>query len=287
MGKSYGQLIDAARKLHLKGKNTDESRKKLLDQGWDMNTIDRALWQLGFRDRKNIYFINRLKKYGTATLGVAVFIAILVGVVIIDRSRLPEQEETKVAGANTGIVLSGNPTVSEEAGISFDAPSTWEIEMVADDEGIYAWLIEPQSNREVKKELEAKYSVGDGDGTESTANFALLNDPLVDQLTTVNIIVTKSPPNSIDASLKEWKENIDAASGQFGLTTRNFQGTLRDGVRGYAYESHVELGEINVKTLELVFLTDSSRVEISAFPLFSEQSAEVEKILESLKFLRR
>ncbi len=304
MSKKFDDLLQDIRKLRLAGKKPTEIRSHFVDYGWDIGTVDRALWQLKLRDRKNTFFLQRLKKpviIAGITLG---FAGLVVGTLSFEKYQKNNQKEVagvadsktqEVQQANENmnnvsmdtILLRGQPVVSEQAGISFDYPDDWTVTEVAPEEsgGVYQWQIEHIENKPIKDALEQKYNVsGTGSEDASTAQLALLNDPLVEKLSTMTINVYKAPDSEVETSLQEWRDKVDKANGQLGYSTGSYESIQLGGLQGYKYITKVAFGQINISTLDVVFIDPSNRrVEVSVYPLNNEHSVEIDKILSSLQ----
>jgi len=301
MGKSFQKLVEDIKDLRSKNADLSNLRQEMLTRGWDMNSVDRALWQLGIRDRKNVYFVQRLKKL-VFIAGVLVGVFGLVFGTIYWENNIKNKDQQVVAtNPASGLLSDGQvagtteeigaaplsePVQSGAAGIEFSFPSTWELkdESLPDLSDYYSWLIEPATNKRIKAELDKKYALNDSEGGQLTDNVALLNDPLFDQIVTVTVSVFKSPTYSVEESIEVWKDNFDLIDGQLGISASDDQKFKVNGVNGYKYSTNVELGEIKVSTSEYVFITLDSRVEVSIFPAKSPRSVEIDKIINSLTF---
>jgi len=300
MSKSFQDLVEDIKEIHSKSTDLGRLRKKMLTRGWDMNSVDRALWQLGIHDRKNIYFMKRFKKV-VFTAGALVGIFGLVLGTIYWENNIKNKDLPGVAGTITGLFSKGEvagvteeaevllipePVRSSEAGIEFNFPDAWEYkdESSVDSPGYYTWLIEPSSNKSIRAELDEIYRLSAVNGSPLADGTSLFSDPLFEQIVTVTISVFQSPEYLVEESIDEWKSEFDSSAGQSGVIYSDVQKIDVNGVAGYKYTANVQLGVIEETATEYVFVTAGSRVEVSVLPAGSGRVAEIDKIINSLTF---
>lgn len=309
MGKSFQSLLEHAKTLHLSGLSSDDMRSQLSKDGWDLDTIDRGLWQIGIKDRKNMYFGRRLKRIGIAAMVLAGFAGFCGLVVLWDRDH-KSQPQSEVQGASIGEQLkeqvadyqkqldekytpqpaaSGDTVNSEEAGIRFSYSDDWIVSTYPYDQtyGTYQWQIEHIENTPLKQELQQKYGVSGADSTNSSAaDYALINDPLARKLIVINITVTKGEENGVEKTIDEWKRSVDSAVGQMGYAADDFVAMKKNGLDGYSYHSSLDYSQIHFETKEFVFIDSlDRRIEISIHPYTSKHDSEIKKILDSFEIL--
>lgn len=292
MGSNYNTLLHTVRDLKIKGKSAQAMRAELLQDGWDRHTVDRALWRLHIRDRHNTQLHRKMRMVGIVASVFLAGLALVAYSIQVDKRHTNQKGVAGVATSDqtqTPEISPGQLTESidsKETGIRFSYSSDWTVQSTAPGEagGSYKWQIEHIENAPIKKALKEKYGIptsGSNDG--SAADYALINDPLVRQLVTINITVYPADSTEVEDSLDAWKANVDRVNGQYGFSAKDFTPIVNNGINGYRYISSIELGQVNISTLEYLFLQPGKqRIEISIFPVSSKHNQQINTILQSL-----
>jgi len=293
---AYTELVGRIKELRSKGSSKSKIRAELLKSGWDMDSIDQAMREMGYRGGKNIRFYRRVKKNLVAIAVIGLFFATVTAAITYEKnikellvSGAKKVQSFGVAGTTDEIVEFGTSlqlTVLSGTGISFDMPDGWVVNSTAteSDKDSHLWQIEPLTNTAVRAELEGRYGPLDSDTTDLES---VLLDPLSKFLTTINVTVLQSPTHEIEGSLEEWKSGIRAKLDKedVDIELSEFEEIEVDEVKGYKYLQNFKLYGIDTSTIEYVFLLDEQRLEIS-IPQINKlaQAESVDNIINSFSF---
>jgi hypothetical protein len=298
MKRVYEDIYEGVHTLRMEGKSIADIRVYFISSGWDQKLVDRALWRLKLRDRKNSFFLSRARRLAIATGILVGFTGLIAGTISIEKYQ--KHREKTVAGAAIvketqnaqtrsvdTVSLRGQPIVSEDAGVSFDYPSDWTLATFSPEDtgGAYQWQLEHIENKPIKEALIEKYDINSQNPDSATvAQLAFLNDPLVEKLSTITISVYKVPDYAIENSLPEWRSQVENANGSMGVSIQRFEDINVSGLPGYKYQTRVALGQLDVSTIDFVLLdTPNRRIEISVFPLKTSHVPAVNAIVNSLQ----
>jgi len=287
LSKTHHELLSDIKKLEINKGTIASARRTLTSKGWDRIDVDKALWQLGHKDRANKYLHSRIRVVAVAVLIIGGIAAIVGGSFYVDHyyrknGITPESSENKTADIGS----MGGTISSDAAGIEFKFPNTWELKSKPDGTpGEYMWQIEPLSNRASRESLAQKYQQQTSAGTLDTSSLALLAGSGPDKIYAMTITVYKSPEFTIEPDLETWRQNILKSQTADGFTLDGFEKVTVNGKEAYKFVSHISLAQISLATQEYIFLVGDRRVELTILPAKSDRINEINQIINSLKIL--
>lgn len=283
----HSELLKDIKHLGITKDNLDAGRSQLVSKGWERADVDRALWGLGVRDRRNKYFLSRLKT-------LCVLSVIVIGIAIIIGGSLLADHFYKKNGVNpredaarqADVGSQGGVISSDVAKIELRFPSTWELKSKPDGTpGLYMWQIEPLTNNASRESLAKKYQQASANATLDTSSLALLAGSGPDKIYAMTVTVYKSPDYTIEPTLDEWRQNLERQQASAGFSVDTFEKITINGYEGYSFISHISIAQISLSTQEYVFLAGDRRIELTILPAQSDRAGEINDIVRTLKIL--
>lgn len=281
----HPELLDDIKRLDVRKTGIASARHQLIAKGWERDVADKALWHMGFKDKRSSYLMSRLKTGLVVFIVVGGLAAIIGGSLYVERyykkNGLNPADENKAA-VDVGSV--GGTITSDVAGITFSFPEDWELKDKPDGTpDLYNWQVEPLTNRAARESMALKYKEQSESGGLDTSSLALLAGNGGDPVYAITFTVYKPPTYTIETTIEQWEEAIKKQQAGNGYTVESFEKVSIDGREGVSFISRVQLGQINLATKGFVFLLGDRRVEITMFPAVSDRSAELERIVSSLR----
>lgn len=283
---THPELLQDMKHINVQQTGIESARRQLVTKGWERYDVDAALWHRGFKDWGNRYLARQLKIFGVGLFVVLGLVVIVGGSIYMDRNYKQNGMDTEDASQQVDVGSLGGTIQSEAVGIELTFPKDWELVSKPDGTpGLYAWQIEPISNRAARENMAKEYQQQTASPSLDTSSLAILAGSGGEQVYAVSVTVYKSPEYPIEASLDEWQKKIVSQQNANGYSVDNFQKVTINGSEGYRFSSHIKIAQISVSTTGYTFINGDKRIEITVLPEKSDRDPEINKIIESLRIL--